>query len=218
MSNSIILNSCASFSFFVFLFRATPMAYGGSQARGPVRATAAGLHHSHSNTRSELHLWPTYSSWQHQILNPLNEERDRAIKPGSSWILVRFVNHRAAMGTPHSYFNTEHINTVLPIIISSLFKISVWLSQWGFNQRSRMSERYILRDLSQIIGYWDWGLVGKSQYLLGKQAFKKNLKLFSRAKAAVYQWSSFYSTFLKKHWNICNISHCKFKVYNMLTW
>ena len=29
------------------------MAYGGSQARDRIRATAAGLHHSHSNARSE---------------------------------------------------------------------------------------------------------------------------------------------------------------------
>ena len=38
--------------FFVFLsfFRAAPMAYGGSRARGPIGATAAGLRHSHSNT------------------------------------------------------------------------------------------------------------------------------------------------------------------------
>ena len=33
---------------FVFLlFRAAPAAYGGSQPRGPIRDTAAGLHHSH---------------------------------------------------------------------------------------------------------------------------------------------------------------------------
>ena len=37
----------------------TPMAYGSSQAWGRIRATAAGLHHSHSNARSEPHLWPT---------------------------------------------------------------------------------------------------------------------------------------------------------------
>ena len=41
--------------FFLFL-RAAPSAYGGSQARGQIRAAAAGLHHSHNNTRSELHL------------------------------------------------------------------------------------------------------------------------------------------------------------------
>ena len=34
------------------------MAYGSSQARGPVGAAAARLCHSHSNTRSELHLRP----------------------------------------------------------------------------------------------------------------------------------------------------------------
>ena len=49
-----------SIYFFPFLlFTATPTAYGGSQARGPVGATAAGLCHSHSNTRSQPHLRPT---------------------------------------------------------------------------------------------------------------------------------------------------------------
>ena len=33
--------------------------YGGSPARGLTGAPAASLHHSHSNARSELHLWPT---------------------------------------------------------------------------------------------------------------------------------------------------------------
>ena len=44
---------------FVWLFRAVPIAYGGSQARGPIGAAAAGLHHSHSSTRSKPCLWPT---------------------------------------------------------------------------------------------------------------------------------------------------------------
>ena len=39
------------------LFRAAPRAYGGSQARGRIAATATGL--GHSNARSELHLRPT---------------------------------------------------------------------------------------------------------------------------------------------------------------
>ena len=43
--------------FFVFgLFRAKPAAYGGSQARGPIRAVAVGLRQSHSKARSEPHL------------------------------------------------------------------------------------------------------------------------------------------------------------------
>ena len=41
------------------LFRAAPAAYGDSQARGPIGAEAAGLHQSHSNVGSKLHLRPT---------------------------------------------------------------------------------------------------------------------------------------------------------------
>ena len=51
------------FSFFFFcLFAiswAAPKAYGGSQAKGPIRAIATGLRHRHSNTRFEPHLQPT---------------------------------------------------------------------------------------------------------------------------------------------------------------
>ena len=47
---------------FCFLFfrpfRAAPAACGGSQARSRIRAVAAGLHHSHSNARSEPGLQP----------------------------------------------------------------------------------------------------------------------------------------------------------------
>ena len=38
---------------------AAPTAYGGSQARGRIRAVASGLHYSHSNSGSEPHLQPT---------------------------------------------------------------------------------------------------------------------------------------------------------------
>ena len=54
--NSLFFFFCL---FCLRFFRATPMAYGGSQARGPIGAVATGLCHSHSNARSELHLRPT---------------------------------------------------------------------------------------------------------------------------------------------------------------
>ena len=45
---------------FVFcLFMAIPVAYGSSQARGPIGAAAASLRHGRSNSGSELHLRPT---------------------------------------------------------------------------------------------------------------------------------------------------------------
>ena len=45
--------------FLFFLFRAAPTPYGSYQARGWIGATAADLHHSHSNMGSEPHLQPT---------------------------------------------------------------------------------------------------------------------------------------------------------------
>jgi len=44
---------------FLFLFRAESAAYASSQARGPIGAATAHLCHSHSNTRSKIHLRPT---------------------------------------------------------------------------------------------------------------------------------------------------------------
>ena len=50
------------FYLFIYLFfvfsRAAPKAYGGSQARGLIGATATGLCQSHSQARSELRLRP----------------------------------------------------------------------------------------------------------------------------------------------------------------
>ena len=59
--NYYILNHIYIYNFFYlfFLLMATPMAYGYSQARGRIRATAASLHHSHSNKGSEPQLQPT---------------------------------------------------------------------------------------------------------------------------------------------------------------
>ena len=49
-------------SFYLFiclLFRAAPVAYRGSQGRGQIGATAAGLRYSHNHAGSEPHLRPT---------------------------------------------------------------------------------------------------------------------------------------------------------------
>ena len=59
-TNSLPLEPCAtvlsvSCAGFVF-FRAEPVAYGDSQARGQTEAIATGQHHNHSNARSKLHL------------------------------------------------------------------------------------------------------------------------------------------------------------------
>ena len=57
-SLDLFLNSLL-FHWSFFLFRVSPAAYGGSQDRGQTGAVAAGLHHSHSNTRSKTCLRPS---------------------------------------------------------------------------------------------------------------------------------------------------------------
>ena len=47
------------FWFWFLLFTAAPVAYEGSQARGQIGVTAAGLRHSHSQAGSEPQLRPT---------------------------------------------------------------------------------------------------------------------------------------------------------------
>ena len=68
------------FGLFAFS-RATPAAYGGSQARGQIGTAADSLHHSHSNAESEPHLQPTpqLSHWARP-----------GVESVSSWVLVGF--------------------------------------------------------------------------------------------------------------------------------
>ena len=47
------------FIYLFIYFRATLLAYGGSQARGQIGATAARLPDTHNNEGSEPHLGPT---------------------------------------------------------------------------------------------------------------------------------------------------------------
>ena len=63
--------------FFFFFFRATIVANGISQARGPIRATAASLCHSHSNAGSELCLQPTPQRKAILDPQPLSKARDQ---------------------------------------------------------------------------------------------------------------------------------------------
>ena len=78
-----------TFFFFFYLFRAAPAAYGNFQARGRIGAIVAGLHHSHSNPRSELSA--TYAT-AHSNAGALTCWVRPGMEPATSWILVRFVS------------------------------------------------------------------------------------------------------------------------------
>ena len=105
---------CWFFFFLSFcLFRATLMACGNSQARGPIGARAAGLSHSQSNAGSGPRLQPTPQLQKHGIqaasatyttvhsnAGSLTQWARPGIEPTSSWMLVGFINHWAMTGTP----------------------------------------------------------------------------------------------------------------------
>ena len=80
---------------YIYIFLDILAAYGGSQARGRIRAAGASLHHSHSNVGSESSLWPT----AHGNARPLTHWTRSGMEPTSSWILVGLVNCWAMTGT-----------------------------------------------------------------------------------------------------------------------
>ena len=96
------------FSFFVF--RATPEANGGSQARGQIRAVAAGLHHSHSHSGSS-HVCNLHHS-SRQRGSPTHWVRS-GIELASPWILVGFV-----------YTVSQQISKICRTIINSYFWVA----------------------------------------------------------------------------------------------
>ena len=117
------------------------MAYGGSKARGQIRATAAGLHHS----TCDLH----HSSWQCQILNPLSKARD--------WTCVLMEASQihflwAMTGTPiHRHFKPNTCQAELFIFLthnislhqSIIFFISFLLHTcWSWTQPARLTSLY----------------------------------------------------------------------------
>ena len=98
------------FLFFFWLFRAAPVVYGCSQARGWIWAAAAGC--SHSSSRSEPHLWPTPQLTAHGNARSSTHWVGPGIERASLWILVRFVTHWATTGTPIVHFQMPQQNSV----------------------------------------------------------------------------------------------------------
>ena len=64
------------------------MAYGSSQGSGQTGAAAAGLHHSHSNARSELRLQPIPQLLATLDSQPTERGQDQTlILMDTSWVL-----------------------------------------------------------------------------------------------------------------------------------
>ena len=76
----------ATFFFYLFFpfLGLLPMAHGGSQARGPIRAVAARLLRSHSNARSKPRLRPTPQLTAKQDPQPTEQGQGSNLQPHGS--------------------------------------------------------------------------------------------------------------------------------------
>ena len=113
---------------FIFLFRATPVAYGSSQARGWIRATAASLHRSHSNARSN-NICDLWCCWrQCQLLNP--PEQGQGLNPSPHKCYVRFLTCWTTTGTPCFILtgckSTITLTKILRVLIPRFFLYLSW--------------------------------------------------------------------------------------------
>ena len=161
-SVSWVMNS-DFFSFFG-IFRASPSAYGSSQARGQIRAVVASLGHSHICHQH-------HSSQQHWILNPLREARNWT---GVLLDTSRVCYHWATMGTPNPDFKS---------LVYVLYKWYNTTDTWQIWLINRISRKDIpnRRKLSQIQG--KKGLFLFQLYSLSRFGAKYEMISFSRPKS-----------------------------------
>ena len=82
------------FWFFIFVcFRAAPLAYGNSQARGRIRVTAVGLCHSHCYWGSEPHR-QTYAAAHGNARSPMSDSFPMRHNRNSNEGLIKTSLHR----------------------------------------------------------------------------------------------------------------------------
>ena len=127
-----------------FFFRAIPAACGISQARAQIGATAAGLHHSHSNVRSESHLQPTLQLMA--MLDPRPTEQGQEltrILMDTSWMHF----HCTTREFPIASFRDGTSTNVYHVVKSQLWwvmkatwghaaRVLVCRQAWGLNTHS----------------------------------------------------------------------------------
>ena len=95
-------------SFFFCYFRAAPLAYGGSQPRRRIRAAAAALHHS--NSESKPHLRPTPQLMA--TLDPQHTEQGQGSNPQPHGSQSGSLTTAPQWGLPHLLLN-QHLKRFL---------------------------------------------------------------------------------------------------------
>ena len=100
---------------FIFcLFRAASEAYGGSQASGRIRTTAAGPHHSHSNAGSEPCLPPTPQLMAAPDPQPTERGQGSNLHPHGCSSDSLLLSHEGDSQSQHIRGFFSVVNTVAP--------------------------------------------------------------------------------------------------------
>ena len=119
---------CFHFIFFSFLFfRNTVMAYGSSQLRGWIGATADGLHHSSQQNQIQA-MSVTYTT-AHGNAGSLTYWEGPGIKSTSSWIQVTFISSETRWELLPSF---SEISPRTLVEISWNISFLVWISSFTF--------------------------------------------------------------------------------------
>ena len=88
--------------FLPCLFRAVPLAYRGSQARGGIAAVGADLCHSHRPQQCGIQSKSATYTTAHSNARSLTHWARPGIKPAFSWLLVRFISTEQRRELQHS--------------------------------------------------------------------------------------------------------------------
>ena len=125
-------------NFLFFIFRATPVAYGSSQARGQI-GTAPWAYTTTTATRDPSRIWELcHSLWQCQILNPLSEARDPTrILMDTSWIPNPWNHNRNSRARSLCDMLSEQDSSLSRCMLEFFFYLFVftarpWAPQWQY--------------------------------------------------------------------------------------
>ena len=141
---------------YLVLFRAAPMACGGSQTRGPIGAIATG---QPQPQQCQIQASSATYTTAHSIAGSLTHWARPGIEPTTLWFLVGFVTpapqqKRLSLSWLHSLLGRK----CLIFIKFNLLILSFWLCFWHhiqiFLAKSNVMKLFLLRFFVRVLFFW----------------------------------------------------------------
>ena len=119
-------------SFFFCPFRATPVAYGNTQARGLIGDVAAGLRPTPEPQQCRIQAASVTYSTAYSNTGSLTHQSRSGIRPTTSWFLVGFVSTVLWRELPFADFRILFLSLTFPIFINISWCGPIWVQLvWG---------------------------------------------------------------------------------------